>query len=123
MPVTTWADAPLGMGAAAIGSSTVTAPAFAIFSDDAPAAPAPAPVADVAVEQHTALNMTREDLHNLSMMDEEDGTINTRLAMGTIDAMFCDSPPAAAPAVLSRVEEEAVEAPPSSAGFTIFSDN
>ena len=48
----------------------------------------------------------------ISAMDEEDGTINTRLAMGTIDAMFCDSPPPpAAKESNSQQQSEAEVAP------------
>lgn len=63
--------------------------------------------------------MSAQDLANLSMMDEEDGTINTRLAMGTIDAMFCDSP-----LPPSKTSAQKEDSPPKAAmGFTIFSDD
>ena len=59
-----------------------------------------------------------QDLVNLSVMDEEDGTINTRLAKGAIDAMFCNSP------LPPHTSAQKDDSPPKTvAGFTIFSDN
>ena len=72
-----------------------------------------------ALPEPGTAGMSARDLANLSMMDEEDGTINTRLAMGTIDAMFCDSPP---PPQRPAAQKE--ESPSkASVGFAIFSDN
>lgn len=135
MPVSTWSEAPLGKGG---NEGAPSALGFAIFSDgDAPKDPEPEedepvkvevqPVAAVATSQSaqmaSAANMTIEEqsiLANLSAMDEEDGTINTRLAMGTIDAMFCDSPPPPAAAVKESKPKEDVAA---SSSFSIFTDN
>lgn len=83
--------------------------------------------APVAVRQIAgAASMTLEEhsiLANLSTMDEEDGTINTRLAMGTIDAMFCDSPPQPAATVSSVEAQEREEANATGLSFTVFTDN